>query len=123
MADVNDFVRTVKQAAKDAVEASAPTDVMTGTVITARPVTIKVEQRFDIGADQLIIPEYLTDRKVSVSVDSQTEKGGEPEHTHKMSGEKSVTIHNALRAGDHVILIRQSGGQKFLVFDKVGGVK
>lgn len=123
MADMNDFVRTVKQAAKDAVETSAPTDVMTGTVITARPVIIKVEQRFDIGADQLIIPEYLTDRKVSVSVDSQTEEGGEPEHTHKMSGEKSVTIHNALRAGDHVILIRKAGGQKFLVFDRVGGTK
>lgn len=30
-------------------------------------------------------------------------------------------IHNALKPGDEVILIRQQEGQKFLVLDRMGG--
>lgn len=40
-------------------------------------------------------------------------------HSHSISGKKSITIHNALVKGDKVSLIRQMGGQKFIVLDKV----
>lgn len=119
MADANDFIRTVKQAAKEAVAASAPSDVMTGTVTSVKPVMVKVEQRFEIGPGQLVIPEYLTNHVISVTLSTSTDKGGEPEHTHPVSGKKMVTVHNALVAGDQVVLIRQAGGQKFIILDRV----
>ena len=31
-----------------------------------------------------------------------------------------ITIHNGLVVGDKVILIRQQGGQKFVVLDRIG---
>lgn len=41
-------------------------------------------------------------------------------HQHRISGRKKITVHNALAAGDEVILIRQQGGQKFVVLDRIG---
>ncbi len=40
-------------------------------------------------------------------------------HNHSITGRKSMTIHNALKSGDKVILIRQHGGQKYVVLDKI----
>lgn len=39
-------------------------------------------------------------------------------HNHAVKGTKTITIHNALKAGDRVMLIQQMGGQKFIVLDK-----
>lgn len=40
-------------------------------------------------------------------------------HAHDIAGKKTLTIHNALKDGDKVILIRQQGGQKYVVLDKI----
>lgn len=40
-------------------------------------------------------------------------------HNHKISGTKSIIIHNALKQNDKVILLQQRGGQKFVVLDKI----
>lgn len=41
-------------------------------------------------------------------------------HQHSISGTKTITVHNALKQGDKVVLIRAQGGQKYVVLDKVG---
>lgn len=41
-------------------------------------------------------------------------------HTHGYVGRKTYLVHNALVKGDKVILLRMSGGQRFLVIDRVG---
>ncbi len=41
-------------------------------------------------------------------------------HQHSISGTKTITIHNALKQNDKVVLIRAQGGQKYVVLDKVG---
>ena len=40
-------------------------------------------------------------------------------HSHSISGRNTVTVHNALSSGESVLLIQQSGGQKFIVIDRV----
>lgn len=119
MHDASDFVRAVQQVSDGANAAGYPADVMSGTVIAASPLKIKVEQRFDIDSAQLIVPERLTDYKVSVTFDGETEKAGTTEHFHKYGGEVTMTVRNALESGDKVALIRQQGGQKFLIIDRV----
>ena len=42
-----------------------------------------------------------------------------PSHVHAM-GKIQVTVHNGLVVGDEVILIRQQGGQKYIVVDRIG---
>ena len=39
-------------------------------------------------------------------------------HEHGIKGRKQITIHNALKVGDAVILIQQQGGNNFIVLDK-----
>lgn len=63
---------------------------------------------------------------ISVSITNNTssdvsvqQKNINLSHAHEISGRKSLTIHNALKSGDKVILIRQHGGQKYVVLDKI----
>lgn len=40
-------------------------------------------------------------------------------HEHLITGKKKITIHNALKQNEKVILLQQQGGQKFIVLDKI----
>ena len=40
-------------------------------------------------------------------------------HIHAISGKKTIFVHNSLQEGEEVILIRQAGGQEYIVFDRV----
>ena len=114
MHDANDFVRAVQQVSTNANDAGYPATVMSGTVTSASPLKIKIEQRFEI------LPEHLKEREIRVTVKpTHTEDGGMPEHNHEYGGELTVTVHSGLSVGDSVQVVRQQGGQKYLVIGKV----
>ena len=109
MHDANDFVRAVQQVSTNANDAGYPATVMSGTVTSASPLKIKIEQRFEISGSMLILPEHLKEREIKVTVKpTHTEDGGTPEHNH-----------SGLSIGDSVQVVRQQGGQKYLVIGKV----
>lgn len=149
MLDANDLRNSIKKAASEAVEASQPSDFCFGKVTSASPLKILVEQKMTLGAAQLVLTRNVTDYKTKVtvdwtsetklgnhnhSVDITSENGGSPSHSHNVSGntgnknlahthditgKKEITIHNGLAVGDEVILLKQKGGQKYLVLDRV----
>jgi hypothetical protein len=53
------------------------------------------------------------------SVNGSTGSAG-GSHSHKVKGTINVIVHNALKAGDTVLLLRQNGGQNFIVLDRIG---
>lgn len=148
--DANELVKAMKRAALDAMEASKPVNVYFGQVVAASPLQINVEQKMILGKAQLILSRNVTDFKTTVTVEWESESaltthkhslsgntgnGGEDshthalsgstentnlKHTHKITGKKEITIHNALAVGDEVILIRQQEGQKYIVVDRIG---
>lgn len=93
------MLNTIKQAALDAIEASKPVTVMTGTVIKISPLEVNVDQRFTLDADFLIVPESLTRYTLTI-------------------GSNEYVIRPGLQVGDRVILLRVQGGQKYLILDK-----
>ena len=120
MYDTNDLVRAMQQMSVGASEASYPADVMSGTILSAKPLKVQVEQRFTISGDMLVVPEHLTDYEIKVTVEkSNTKEAGEPQHQHEYGGELVIKVHGALKKGDRVQMIRQQGGQKFVIIDKV----
>lgn len=145
MADANGLVEAMKRAARDEREASKPVNVLFGKVISKTPLKIDVEQRMTLNEKQLVLARNVTDFVTMVSINwesenekqehrhnisAQTDSGdalnGTTEmqsgkHTHIMTGQKQITIHNSLDVGDEVILIRQQEGQKFIVVDRIGG--
>lgn len=124
--DFNDLLKMIKQAAVEAVNASKPTAIVYGKVISISPLKINVEQKMTLTAAQLVLTRNVTDYKVYMTVDHVTEpkSGGNGDssfasHNHAYKGKKQFTVHNGLVVGDEVILIQMQGGQKYIVWDRV----
>lgn len=105
MHNATDLYNAIKLAAVKAVEASQPCDFLFGKVTSTYPLKIFVEQRMTLTSAQLVLTRNVTDYTVDVSVDWDTE-------VHK------ITIHNGLKIGDSVVLLKKKGGQKYLILDK-----
>lgn len=148
MPDMTRLVGAMKQAAVEAVEAAKPTGVYYGTVVSEEPLQIFTEQKLLLGRAQLVLARNVTDHWIAMRVHHVTElarcgftggkevthpglptdppspvAGGEedicPQHHHEYKGIKHYFVLNALKEGEKVILIREQGGQKFVVIDRV----
>lgn len=123
--DINELVRMVKQAAVEAVQAGGPVAVCFGTVISASPLKIQIDQKKTLTDAQLILTNNVRDFTVEMTMDHKTEETGggsgdaafEP-HLHAYKGRKSFRVHLGLNGGEKVILLRCDGGQKFIVLDR-----
>lgn len=117
MYDAKDLLVVIQKIASNVFAAEKPTDVLYGKVTKEKPLEITVEQKLVLSEPQLALSRNVTDHKVKITVDWNTEK--ENEHKHKVTGIKEITIHNKLKTGEEVILIRMLGGQQFLVLDRM----
>lgn len=132
--DINELVRLVKQAAVEAVRADAPMAICYGTVLSPTPLKIQVDQKKILGTAQLILTDAVRDYNVEMSTIEGTGKSLGPHYTedesggsgypafaahkHRYQGRKKWRIHNALKKGEKVILLRCDGGQKYVVLDR-----
>jgi hypothetical protein len=96
----------IKTVALNALEASKPSGIFFGTVLSASPLKIQVEQKMTLTAEFLVLSSLVRDFTASMAVDGQT---------------KAFRVHLGLSAGERVILLRIQGGQQFLVLDRVRG--
>ena len=111
------LIDIMKRASLDAEENSKPADLRVGTVMSTSPLKIQVTNQFVIPESMLIIPEHLTDHEVQVTINWTTENA--ESHTHPVNGKKTMVIHGALKSGDKVALLRNRGGQSYLILDRV----
>jgi hypothetical protein len=104
--NATDLINAVKKAALDAIETSQPMDFTFGKVISTSPLKVSVEQKLTLGSAQLVLTNNVTDCSVEISSEDDTER-------------RKITIHNGLKTGDEVILLKKKGGQQYLILDKV----
>ena len=104
--DFNSLLKAVQRAAQDAVNASKPTAVVYGKVISISPLKINVEQKMTLTIAQLVLTRNVTDFETELKLDGQSSK-------------QKYIIHNALKVGDEVLMIQMQGGQKYIVMDRV----
>lgn len=90
----------MKKIALETQGASKPTVVQFGTIISSNPLEVNVDQRFTLSEDFLIVPEQLTEYKITID-------GTE------------YAIRKGLVAGDKVMLLRVQGGQLYVILDRV----
>lgn len=122
MNNVQSFLNAIKEVNKEMNKSSMAAAVFFGEVISISPIQIKVDQRFIIDDDFLILTSNVTLKTINI------------EHNHEYSdavGNATLTknTQNALTeeivitpdlvVGDKVILLRMQGGQQFVVLDKV----
>lgn len=102
---MGDLIQIIKQAAYDAIEASKPACFLYGVVIEAKPLNIQIDQKLILTSDFLLLPEYLTNHEIILK---------------SPNGLKTTfLLENELKKGEHVILLQQKGGQRFLVLDRM----
>lgn len=133
---MSELAQLIKKAAKDQMDSSKPMDIIIGEVVSASPLKIKLDSKITLTESFLILTKAVVDYSVNMTVnhtteththshtyqDDSTTRTTQPNtHNHAYMGTKSFTIHNKLKVGDYVILLRAQGGQKFIVLDIVGG--
>lgn len=101
--NMDDILKMFKRAAKEAIEASDPTAIQFGEVISIAPLKIIVEQKKLLTIAQLVLTRNVKDYEVEMTVDQV---------------KKKYTVHNNLKLGDKVMLVKMQGGQKYIVLDK-----
>jgi hypothetical protein len=98
------MIEIIKRAALEAVESTVPCKIMFGKVISTSPLKINVEQRLTLDENHLILTSLVKDFEVEMTVDGIT---------------KQYTVHLGLQNGETVMLLRNQGGQQFIVLDRV----
>lgn len=101
--NMDDILKMFKRAAKEAIEASDPTAIQFGEVISIAPLKILVEQKKLLTIAQLVLTRNVEDYEVEMTVDQV---------------KKKFIVHNGLKMGDKVMLVKMQGGQKYIVLDK-----
>lgn len=120
------LMAVIQSTALAAVASTNPSDYCVATVMTVNPLSVQTEQQETLTADFLILTDLVRDFNVDISVNHTTENraGGAGDaafasHNHVYVGRKRITVHNGLSVGEKVILIRQAGGQEFIVLSRV----
>ena len=127
MVDYNDLISIIKQAANESVNAAVPVAVVFGTVTAVSPLSVKVDAKLQLGERQLVLTRNVTDfENDQTAHDHQTENRGGgggyaayESHNHVYTGRKHWTVHHKLLVGDKVLMLREQGGQRYVIIDRV----
>ena len=109
------LVQLIKKIAMDAVRAAKMCDYVTGVVTSEDPLKVKITNSFEIGEEFLMVPQSMTDHEVEVTI--KKEYGWKTKNRSGGTGDDivlenvKIMIHNALKAGDEVLMMRKSGGR------------
>ena len=131
MFNADEFLKLMKKSAVEAVDASKPSNVVFGKVISEAPLKIKVDQKLILTTAQIVLARNVTKYKVDMEptpshwTEETSGGGGEAafaSHKHEYKGRKTFTVYNELKTGEEVILIQLAGGQKYVVIDRIGKV-
>lgn len=121
---MSSLLSLIKQAAMDAVLASNPLSIVFGVVTNIDPLEVIVDQRFTLTADFLIVPESLARLELKLEHTHKymdtSDSGTTTKTTEKADYEEPIIIlRKGLEIGDNVILLRLTGGQQYIIMDRV----
>lgn len=133
---------SIIQLTRNVMASAQLTDVVFGTVESANPLKIRIDQKIVLTDEYLILTNAVKDHTVDITVSWSTVEDAylTPDHTHEngnngmptgnpidwdtthkhdIKGRKKITIHNGLTKGENVLLLRTQGGQNYVVIDRV----
>lgn len=130
------MIEVIKQIVENMNEQSKFSKLEFGTVESVGPLKIRIDQKKVLEQSDLILSHLVRDYYVDITVQHSTDSiyGGwdtthsHPgagdnvipiDHEHEYKGRKKIMIHNGLRVGEKVVLIRQTGGQLYYILDRI----
>ncbi len=106
------------------ISGAGAAEVLQGTVLTASPLKIQIagDEKHTVGPNITVVPEHLTDYTAGCTISggsvSGTTSDGSTLTDFSYTG--SITVHNALRAGDQVHVLSYNGRKQYFVLGRVG---
>lgn len=109
------MIESIKKIAGSVGNTSPPCTFLFGTVVSTSPLSVQVDSRFFVGESALVL------LKPSV-------RGSHCSHTHKhicayngaeITDKEDSETYCGLKEGDKIALLREHGGQRFLVLGVV----
>ena len=123
--DYNRIAGIIKGMIHDTTRAMEFSDIEIGEVISDNPLIIQTQDKIPIQADSIILTKATSLHSIDMEVDHLTENraggGGMAQyesHNHEYKGKKTYLVHNELVVGDKVILLKESGGQRYIALDR-----
>ena len=130
------MIELIKQIAINVNEKSKLSKFEFGTVESISPLKIRIDQKKILEQSDLLLSHLVRDYYVDITVQHSTDSiyGGwdtthsHPnagdnvipiDHEHEYKGRKKIMIHNGLKVGEKVVLIRQMGGQLYYILDRI----
>ena len=118
-----DPIDTIKRAAAEAIAADKPVQLLFGTVVSAAPLKIQLDQKATLLEPMLVLTRNVTEfEKEHQHRTSDGATALPTSHRHKYVGTKKVKIHNALLEGDVVVLARIQKGKRYVVLDRISPI-
>lgn len=112
-----DLVAAIRRLAIRAVEGQKPSALCYGTVLSAAPLRVQVDEKLILGPAQLARSSLVSDFTVEMEVQHETDEA--EGHRHAYKGKKEFTVLMGLAPGEKVALLRAQGGQQYYILDRV----
>ena len=78
-------------------------DLVFGVVTSANPLIIRIDNRYSVGSQHLILSQMVRNLTVTITIDGK---------------QGTAQVFRPLQIGDHVRMLRVSKGQKFYVLER-----
>lgn len=98
------LIKVIKTAALEAVENAQMCDLRYGKVVSTNPLKIQITNQLILPESVLVVPKSLTNYSLEITDET---------------GDKTITVKNALKVGDKVALLRKQGGQSYFILDRI----
>nr|DAN55402.1 MAG TPA: Protein of unknown function (DUF2577) [Caudoviricetes sp.] len=119
------IVNTIKEIASTVISNGEPMEVIVGEVVSVSPLAIKIDPKLTVPEENIILTKNTCEWTMEMSVDHVTGNraggGGMAEfasHNHDYVGRKKYLVHNQLVMGDKVIMLKETGGQRYIALDR-----
>lgn len=109
------MIELLKEIALEAVDRGSLADFCTGTIVTADPLSIQIENGPLLAERFLLLSRNVTEHEELGQIRTWTDTEGDRWSFYRMIRGK------ALQAGEKVLLAKAAGGQQYIVLDRVKG--
>lgn len=137
MSDAHKILNVIKKSTKR--NPGTVTDLVWGEVKSISPLMIKVDNRFDITEEFIILSALCQEAIIKVPTEAitkhvhtvpqhTTDPGGGPVHTHTVqpiitiSAMPEIRLWRGLQVGDNVRMLRINEGQSYFVLEREEGI-
>ena len=124
--DYNKILNLFKEIATNTIDSAVPVSILIGSVTQVNPLVISLGANLPIPEERIVLTKNTCEWTMEMSVDHITEDrsggGGYAEfasHNHEYKGRKKYLVHNQLQVGDKVLLIQETGGQRYIALDRL----